>query len=608
MLWHLQNFSSKKLLNLKYNHLHIIILVCLLILGVNIYFVYQKYQLAAFDPNNIIALALLNLIIVLLLGVFIINSFYTGTFSLIRKRSKHTNSHLRKRVILAFGLGAAIPAITIAIFSTYFFNLGIQVWFDQKITNVLDQSTTVGDAYIEEHVIQLKETAISIAEDLNVMYYDIIHDRDKFSRVLNAQAEMRSLDEAIVFQRNTNSILAQTSLSFSLSFATIPVHLIERTNNGEVMRIASDPTKIRILIKLENYQDTYLLIGRLIDIKIIDHIDKTSGAAAQYFKLKNKIATMQIMFSLVFILIALILLLSALIFGRIFAERLVQPIRNLVIATEKAKNGDLKVRVPENNQIKDEISTLSAAFNRMISQIDRQQQELIVAQRALAWSDVARQVAHEIKNPLTPIQLSSDRLLKKFKDEVVDSQAFEKYVNNIIKHSNDIKDIVSEFVNFARLPVANFTSYEIVSMINDLVQARKLINNHIEYTFNCNLKKFNFICDVTQINQVMSNLLLNAEDSVTNVTNPKIDIAMLINKNKLSLIVCDNGLGFDQKILNDATSAYVSTKKHGTGLGLAIVSRIVQEHLGVLEISNNAKVGATVKLTFDIQKLKDKLK
>lgn len=608
MSWKLQNFSTKKFLNLRYDHLYVVILLCLLILGVNIYFVYQKYQLAAFDPNNIIVLALLNLIIVLLLGVFIINSFCTGTFSLIRKRSKHTNYHLRKRIILAFGLGAAIPTITISIFSTYFFNLGIQVWFDQKITEVLDQSTTVGDAYVEEHVIQLKETAISIAEDLNVMYYDVIHDKDKFSRVLNAQAEMRSLDEAIVFQRNTNSILAQTSLSFSLSFATIPLHLIERANNGEVMRIASDPRKIRILIKLENYQDTYLLIGRLIDMKIIDHIDKTSGAAAQYFKLKNKIETMQIMFSFVFILIALIVLLSALIFGRIFAERLVQPIRNLVIATEKAKNGDLNVRVPENSQIKDEISTLSAAFNRMISQIDRQQQELIVAQRALAWSDVARQVAHEIKNPLTPIQLSSDRLLKKFKDEVTDSQAFEKYVNNILKNSNDIKNIVSEFVNFARLPAANFISYEIVSMIYDLVQSHKLIYHHIEYIFDCNLKKFDFICDVTQINQVVTNLLLNAEDAVANVNNPQIHISVLINKDKLILTVCDNGIGFDKKILNDAASAYVSTKKHGTGLGLAIVSRIVQEHLGLLEISNNIKVGATVKLTFDIKKLKDKLK
>lgn len=592
----------------KFNHLYIIILVCVLILGLNIYFAYQKYQLAVFDPNNIIALALLNLIIVLLLGIFIINSFYTGTFSLIRKRSKHTNSHLRKRVIIAFGLGAAIPTITVAIFSTYFFNLGIQVWFDQKITKVLDQSTTVGRAYIEEHVIQLKETSISVAEDLNVLYYDLIHDKEKFSNILNAQAEMRALDEAMVFQRNTGSILAQTSLSFSLSFATIPVHLIERANNGEVVRIDSDPTKIRILIKLAHYQDTYLLIGRLIDAKIIDHIDKTSGAAAQYQKLKSKISTMQIMFSLVFILIALILLLAAFIFGRIFAERLVQPIRKLVIATEEVQNGNLTARVPETHLVKDELYTLSNAFNRMINQIDRQQQDLIIAQRALAWSDVARQVAHEIKNPLTPILLSSDRLLKKFKHQVSDIQDFEKYVNNIIKHSNDIKTIVSEFVNFARLPAPNFTQYEIVSMIHDLVQARKLINPHIEYHFNCNLKLFRFVCDVTQINQVMSNLLLNSEESLINTKNPKIDIEMVIKQNKLMLVIKDNGPGFDEKILNDATAAYVSTKKHGTGLGLAIVNKIVQEHLGILEICNNQEHGATVKLTFDTQKLKDKLK
>ena len=130
----------------------------------------------------------------------------------------------------------------------------------------------------------------------------------------------------------------------------------------------------------------------------------------------------------------------ATIWGRAFAERIVKPIRELVIAAEKVKGGDLSVQVPLVGLKKDEIKVLSSSFNRMVSQIDRQQKDLVVAQRSLAWSDVARRVAHEIKNPLTPIQLSAERLLKKYKCEVSDQESFEKYLNNILRHSNDIKN------------------------------------------------------------------------------------------------------------------------------------------------------------------------
>ena len=178
------------------------------------------------------------------------------------------------------------------------------------------------------------------------MYYDLIHSPDLFLKVINAQAELRSFDEAIVFQRNSNTILAQTSLSFSLAFMTIPAHLIDRANKGEVVQVDSDPSKIRILIKIKDYNDTYLLIGRLVDTKIIDHIDKTKGAVAEYEKLKNQIVAMQIKFSMVFILLSVVLLVASIIWGRRFAERIVRPIKELVIAAEKVKNGDFSVQVP----------------------------------------------------------------------------------------------------------------------------------------------------------------------------------------------------------------------------------------------------------------------
>lgn len=590
------------------NTLYILFALIILLVGLNAYFVYEDFFLKKPDPLYTISLLLASLIAILVFCVLIVSNRVSSKFLFI-KGGKRRVSKLRKRIIIAFSIGAALPTIIVAIFSTYFFNFGVEAWFDKKISRVLDQSIIVGESYIAEHVLQLKETAISVSDDLSAMYYDLIHSPELFSKVINAQAEMRSIDEAIVFQKDTNTILAQTKLSFSLSFLAIPSHLIARADRGEVVQIASDPTKIRILIKLRDYNDTYLLIGRLVDSKIIDHISKTNGAAEEYFTLKSQISSMQIKFSMVFILLSLVLLLVAIIWGRSFAERIVSPIRELVIAAEKVKNGDLSVQVPLQGLRKDEVKVLSSSFNRMVSQIDRQQKELVVAQRALAWSDVARRVAHEIKNPLTPIQLSAERILKKYKDEVSDKKSFEKYLKNILRHSDDIKDIVSEFVDFARLPAPDFVKCEIISLINDLVESRKLINDTINYHFVSNADKYEFVCDISQINRLVVNLLLNAEEAFSSEQVEKIvNVFVDCGIDEVKITFDDNGPGFKEDMLNSAKEAYVTTKTGGTGLGLAIADRIITDHCGKLNISNNKSGGARIELIFNAKELKSKLK
>ena len=578
------------------------------IAGFVAFFIYGDFFLKVTDPIHTLGFLLITLVVILVLSVLVVSNRVSSIFG-FKKGGKKRVSKLRKRIIVAFTIGAALPTIIVAVFSTYFFNFGIEAWFDKKISKVLDQSIIVGQSYIAEHIMQLKETAISVSDDLSATYYDLIHNPELFSQVINAHAEMRSIDEAIVFQKDTNTILARTALSFSLSFSTIPAHKIARADKGEIVQLDSDPTKIRILIKLRDYNDTYLLVGRLVDAKIIDHIDKANGAAEEYFRLKRQISAMQIKFSMVFILLSLSLVIGATIWGRRFAERIVKPIRELVIATEKVKNGNLEVQVPLDGLKKDEVRVLSAAFNRMVSQLGRQQHDLVVAQRALAWSDVARRVAHEIKNPLTPIQLSAERLLKKFGNEVSDPESFQKYIRNILRNSDDIKSIVSEFVDFARLPAPTFTQCEIISMIFDLVESRKMINDDINYNFVSNVKEFEFVCDIAQMNRVMVNLLLNTEEAFEKITGDKnIYVEVVAASEIVKIIIEDNGQGFSEKLLNSAKEAYVTTKSGGSGLGLAIVDRIVLEHSGSVQISNTEKGGARITLTFNTIELKSKLK
>jgi two-component system, NtrC family, nitrogen regulation sensor histidine kinase NtrY len=585
-----------------------IIAAAVIFLLINSFFVYLEFQYSEVDPVSVIGLMLIILVGSLLFVILLLNNPVSSLFSFI-KRTRKRAYKLRKRIIIAFSFGAAVPTIIVAVFSTYFFNFGVQSWFDDKVSRVLEQSIIVGESYINEHIMQLKETAISISDDYDDLYYKLVYNPELFQEILTGQAEMRTLDEAIIFKKDTNTILAQTALSFSLSFLAIPSYVFDKASKGEVVQISSDPTKLRILIKLRNYNDTYLLIGRLIDEKIIDHINRANGTAQEYFRLKGHIFDLQVKFAMIFILLAIILLLAAIIWGRHFAEQLVKPIRELVIAAEKVKNGDLTAQVPEEGLKKDEIKILSLAFNRMVKQIDRQQRDLLIAQRALAWSDAARKVAHEIKNPLTPIHLGAEMLLKKFKNQVQDQDSFEKYINNIIKNSNEIRMIVSEFVNFARLPSPDFSKHEIVSIINQLVDERRLINDKILYQVFSNVKLFELVCDGTQLNRVLVNLLQNAEHALENISYQKrITVHIMLDGDFIAISVLDNGLGFSPHVLENATKAYFTTKAKGTGLGLAIVDKIVQDHLGTLNIVNREEGGGCVKLTFNAKELRVNLK
>lgn len=560
------------------------------------YHITDTSRLIGPDPGSIIKLVLLDLIILLALAILIARKIFKN---LVYRVNDRLGGRMRNRVIVMFSLVAAIPTIVISIFSAYFFNFGLQSWFNQRLENMLHYSVNLSDAYIAEYTVQMKRTAISVAEDLGDMYYDFVHAPHLFSKVLNAQAELRYLDEAIIFQRGSNTILAQTSMSFALAFLNIPAPLLAQADMGEVVVIKSDPTRIRMLIKLREYNDTYLLIGRMIDQKLVDYSNKIRFAVDDYEKLNSNLTSLQIQFSMAFIVVAMLLLVIAIGGGMIFAGQIIVPIRRLLIATEKLQRGDLSVKVPEGPK-NDELSILSGAFNKMVQQLDRQQKDLLVAQRALAWSDVARMVAHEIKNPLTPIQLASSRLQQKFENEVSDKEAFNKYIQTILRHTKDIGNILNEFVNFAKMPSPNLIRTDLVTLLKDIVESRALLNDKIKYNFITNEKFLEFKCDPTQIHQVIINLLKNSEESIEhgNVEG-SISVSLIKQDSHIIIDVTDNGPGFPLNIINKATEPYFTTRVKGTGLGLAIVQKIVADHQGRITIGNKPDGGAAIKMIFD---------
>lgn len=584
----------------KYNAstvaIFILIFAAIISSGLTYYNITDETQLIGPDPSKIIKLILLDLVILLSLAILIARKIFKH---IIYKVNDRIGGRLRNRIIIMFSLVAAIPTIVVTIFSAYFFNFGLQSWFNQRLENMLNYSVNLSDAYISEYNIQMQKTAISIAEDLGDMYYDLIHAPHLFNKVLNAQAEIRFLDEAIIFQRSSKTVLAQTSMSFSLAFLNIPTHILTMADRGDVIQIKSDPSRIRMLVKLREYQDTYLLIGRMIDKKLFDYSTKIGDAVKEYETINSNLTLLQIQFFIAFIAVAMLLLVIAIGGGMVFAAQIIRPIRRLLIATERLQAGDRDIRLPQGHK-NDELSILSSAFNKMVEQLDRQQKDLMVAQRALAWSDVARMVAHEIKNPLTPIQLASSRLQQKFQGEVSDKEAFNKYIQTILRHTKDIGNILTEFVNFAKMPKPKLITTDIVTLLRDVIESRAMIHDKIKYEFSTHQEFQAFACDPTQIHQVIINLMKNSEESIEASGNEgNIKIMLSVKKDKITIDVLDNGTGFPLDIINKATEPYFTTRVKGNGLGLAIVQKIIADHHGQIFINNRDEGGAAIKIEFE---------
>jgi two-component system nitrogen regulation sensor histidine kinase NtrY len=493
-----------------------------------------------------------------------------------------------------------IPTALIVIFSIYFFNLGIQNWFDKKVNHALTEAINIAHAYIKENVTSLKTIAISINDHLGFAYGQVLNNPDLLQQILNTQASLRAIDEAVIVQSSTHMLIARSTFSFSLVFTSIPLDAFEKAQSGEIVDI-STPERIRVLIKLNKYPDMYLMIGRLVDHNIINYISATTGAVNSYQTLRDQILSLQMKFSIVFLVIALILIVVATSIGLIFVSKIIKPIRKLVHATTKIKKGNFNIHIFEGSN-EDEIGILANSFNDMVKTLDKQRKELIIAQKTLAWSDMARMVAHEINNPLTPIRLATERLQKKYHRDILTAEEFNKYTDIILKHGSDIKKIVDDFVNFAKLSNPSLSKVDLISLIREAVESRGLLNEKkINYEVSFFAPSFVINCDKSQIRQVVLNILKNAEEATFNLPNPHIRVTILLENKIFRVFFQDNGPGFAQSIIDNVGQPYVTTKHKGTGLGLAVIKKILEQHNATFTIFNDQKEGgACVNIEFSV--------
>lgn len=225
---------------------------------------------------------------------------------------------------------------------------------------------------------------------------------------------------------------------------------------------------------------------------------------------------------------------------------------------------------------------------------------LLQAERQAAWGEVARRLAHEIKNPLTPIQLSAERLQYKLTPHLTpsDAQLLERATRTITNQVGALKNMVSDFANYARGPALKLVSLDLHHLIQEVLDLYQ--TNQTQLHLALDAPKSVIMGDATRLRQVIHNLLQNAQDALQDMADGSVTLSTQLRGNRLRLAVSDNGTGFSDKVLSRAFEPYMTTKSKGTGLGLAIVKKIVEEHSGHIRIENNPNGGATISIEIPI--------
>jgi two-component system nitrogen regulation sensor histidine kinase NtrY len=220
--------------------------------------------------------------------------------------------------------------------------------------------------------------------------------------------------------------------------------------------------------------------------------------------------------------------------------------------------------------------------------------DLVSAQRMAAWGDVAQRIAHEIKNPLTPIQLSAERIKRKFAPKVGDeSEILEQMTDVIIRQTGDLRRIVDEFSKFARMPEPDRKSHDLSKLVQDAVMLQRLGQPNADITLTVPKVAVLAELDDTMISQAMTNLIKNAGEAIDTLIEkgapdglaPQVAVTMTVVDDQAHITIADNGIGLPEDRAR-LFEPYVTTRSEGTGLGLPIVKKIIEEHGGTLQLEN----------------------
>ena len=644
------------------------------------------------------------------------------------RRRGRAAARLHVRIVALFSIIAAVPAIAVAVVASVTLDRGLDRLFSQQTRSLIENSLIVADAYVREHVQFVRADSIAIAIELARAKPLFDQSREQFHEFLAVQASIRGLPAVMLLDKDLN-VVDQVDARTSDAFVKPSPEVLAAVNDTEPqVAMFLDQNYVAAIIKLRGYNDVYLYIARLLDPRVLAQLRATQASVAQYADLSARRVGIQIAFALMYTVIALIVLLSAVWIGLNFANYLVAPIRRLIGAAQVVSTGNLYVQVPTRRSEGD-LAQLGETFNKMTQELRTQRDdivrardlidsrrrfteavlagasagvigidaencitilnrsaerligrteaevlgqplaeivpelagmlaaarsgvqrlfqgqvtinrngrernlsvrvtseqsgaaeggyvvtldditELVTAQRTSAWADVARRIAHEIKNPLTPIQLSAERLRRKYGGVITeDGGVFQQCTDTIVRQVDDIKRMVDEFSRFARTPKPVMTAEDVADTVRQVVFLQRVANADMDIELEIAQEPMPANFDRRLISQALTNIIKNATEAISAVSpselgRGRIRIWAGREGNDIVIDVIDNGIGLPKENRSRLLEPYVTTREKGTGLGLAIVGRILEEHGGRIELGDAAdkipgQRGAWLRLRF----------
>jgi two-component system, NtrC family, nitrogen regulation sensor histidine kinase NtrY len=637
---------------------------------------------------------------------------------------------LQVRMVAMFAFVAAVPAALVAVVATISLNQGLDQWFSDRTRAMVESSRLVARSYMLEHAQVLRDDIIWVATELEQARATYENEPERFERILTALAVTRSLPFTSLIDRSGETLM-RAQINVAGSFPKLPAGVTDGVVEGIPTPIAPGATQfVGSVIKLRGYDETFLFVARPVDAEVLEYMRLTDENITEYREYASNRLVFQITFTIMYVGLAVVLLLAALWVGIALANRFVDPIRNLMIASRRVSAGDLDVQVPV-QEGRGDLRDLSNGFNRMTQQLKTQRLDLLKAnevnekrrqfteavvegvsagiigldpfgavtlvnaracemlgrteielmgepmdkimpeigstlekarsarrgqvrdqiqlgnetnrriyqvqltregsiteskgyvltfdditdlesaQRTSAWADVARRIAHEIKNPLTPIQLSAERLRRRYGSKLEDDRdVFDKCINTIVRQVGDIGRMVDEFSAFARMPESAPETADLSDTIRQAVflESVRLPEVHIVTL----LPEEPIVAwfDARLVSQSLTNLMKNAVEAFEGIDlsagwQPTITVEAHVEGKHARVSVSDNGKGWPAENRQRLLEPYMTTREKGTGLGLAIVARIIEQHGGIVELIDadpdpQGRVGACVTFTLPL--------
>ncbi len=584
---------------IKKNLFIVIIFFITLILGFVTFLTFLDKSFIKLNDQNLQYLLLSNIVLLIIFFLFI---FFEVKNS-IKSEVVIDGSRANRRYIAFFSLFTLIPSILISAFSLFLFSFAVEKYFDKKITTAVDNSYRIAQNYVIDVRNKIESDIVLVAFDLNKNINIFQNNKKQFANFLNTQKIIRDVDGIFLINSEGKLILSNF----------IKKNLYQPPSKEALKMVQDDDRPLKILnayentsaalMRLTSYDNTFVYVVKYLDPKISKYLTESKDAISFYYTVQEKRTGIKISFAIIYVIVVTLLLFLSISIAIRFSSRFFVSINNLISASNNIGKGNLNSKVPEIKTDK-ELEKLNKNFNLMIDRLKTQQNKLLANERHEAWENVARKIAHEIKNPLTPIQLIIDSLKNKYTDLLDENnkRSFIDKVKTINKQVRQIESLVNEFSDFARMPKPIFKNISLKNVVNDCLKLMKINDDSIKIDFICN-ESILINADSEQISRVFINLVKNSIESLNEKYEKNNDFIKKINieiyeiNDYIEILIIDNGIGLKESILSEISKPYFTTKKNGSGLGLSIVVKIINDHNGTIEFLNYKK-GAKIRITF----------